>query len=182
MVVYRQILEAVQKYAINTLFDSVNTLMGVILGTFLLGNATVRILVTSILTTSVALGISSGTSTFEAERLEQDRKLKEIEMAMIQEFDNSILKKNARKLVGFVGIVNFLTPVLIATMVISVLLLVFNLVIAIFIALGLMFTVLFLAGFFFGKVNQLSPFKHAFRMFGIGIATALVSFVLSFFL
>src|SRR6056297_1929395 len=105
-----------QKYLINTLFDTVNSILGVVIGLYLADEQNAYVFIMSIISTAIALGISSGTSIYEAEYFEQLRDIKEIEKHMITNFEekNPLLAKKA-KLMGFgVGIMNFLTPLIIA--------------------------------------------------------------------
>lgn len=170
----KKIFTAVQKYAINTIFDSVNTLMGIILGVFFSETGTPYLIAISAISTAVALGISSGTSCLEAERLEQLAALKEIEQAMLQKFPESKMRKEARNIYLFVGLFNFLIPVTLAMVVILIVFLVPTLLVGVIVILSVLLAILFASGVLFGRMNDIAPVKYGLRMFLVGFTTFLV--------
>ena len=167
-----KVLETGQKYMINTLFDAINSILGVVIGLYLAEEGSTYIFIMSVISTAIALGISSGTSIYEAEYFEQLREIKKIEKHMITNFEekNPLLAKKA-KLMGFgVGIMNFLTPLIIALIFTAVLALL-SLSWAFWTIVGLSALILFVTGLIFGKINQLSPLRRGVRMLVIGLVT-----------
>ena len=162
-----------QKYLINTLFDTVNSILGVVIGLYLADEQNAYVFIMSIISTAIALGISSGTSIYEAEYFEQLRDIKEIEKHMITNFKekNPIVAKKAKTMGLFVGIINFLTPLLIALVLVLILLTMPNLAGAFWAIMGFSGLVLFGSGIIFGKMNQLPPIKRGVRMLIIGFLT-----------
>jgi hypothetical protein len=73
----------IRRFFINTLFDSTFMLLGIIVGSAFAGAAAgLNVIIITMLTTSLALGISTGVSVYEAESLEQERKIADLEKAL----------------------------------------------------------------------------------------------------
>jgi predicted membrane protein (TIGR00267 family) len=62
------------------------------------------------LTTSVALGISTGVSVYEAESLEQERKIADLEKALFTDLQDTSIQKTAKYIILLATIINFATP------------------------------------------------------------------------
>jgi hypothetical protein len=56
-------------YIINTLFDEVFTIMGIVIGSSFSARLDLRSIIGTIITSSLSLGVSSGFSIYEAEIL-----------------------------------------------------------------------------------------------------------------
>ncbi len=65
----------IRRYLVNTIFDSTFVMLGIIIGSAFTSDPNIRLTVVTMLTSSVALGISTGVSTYEAENLEQNKRL-----------------------------------------------------------------------------------------------------------
>lgn len=59
----------IRRFFINTLFDSTFMLLGIIVGSAFATQAGLNVIIVTMLTTSIALGISTGVSVYEAESL-----------------------------------------------------------------------------------------------------------------
>lgn len=171
-----------QKYLINTLFDSINSILGVVIGLYLANEKSVYIFIMTIISTALALGISSGSSIYEAEIFEQIRKIKEIDKHMIiNSEDDSIMVKKAKITGFFVGVINLLTPLLIATIFILLFLICPDLSLAFWSAIVISGVILFVSGVYFGKMNEMYPLKRGLRMLLIGTTTFLVVYIIGIF-
>lgn len=171
-----------QKYLINTIFDAVNTIMGIILGLFFSQVSSFEIISISCFSTAIAMGISSGTGNYEAEFLEQKRTIHEIEGDMLETFPESTWKPKAMKISFLVGLLCFLTPGLIASIIILVLYIMEGTVLSFILAIFILLSILFLMGFYVGTHNdEIKPIKSSLRMLIIGISTFILIFLLSRF-
>ena len=166
-----------QRYAINTFFDSVNTLMGVILGLYLAASFNVDLVSVSVITTAVALGISAGTSTFEAEQLEQERRYKELQHAMGYQISEAQLKKEATLIGLIVGFINFIIPLLMATIALVIIARFSSFDAALVVVIIVFLTTLFITGVGFGRLNDLNPIKRGIRMLLLGGVTFVICFL-----
>jgi predicted membrane protein (TIGR00267 family) len=102
----------IRRFFINTLFDSTFMLLGIIVGSAVTAEAGLRVIVVTMLTTSVALGISTGVSVYEAESLEQERKIADLEKALFTDLTDTSIQKNAKNTILLTTIINFGTPLL----------------------------------------------------------------------
>ncbi len=170
----------IQRYLINTIFDSINTSIGIILGLYLSGSTAGYLFSMPLLSAAIALGISSGTSTFEAEYLEQLNKNKEIESHMFEGASSSS-KNDAKKKAFLVGASNFLMPVGLSCCVTLFLLMINWIVVAVIVSIVFLISVLFITGMVFGKMNNISPIKRGVRMLAIGVLSFCVVFLLGYF-
>lgn len=172
----KSIFIASQKYLINTLFDAINSILGVVIGLYLANQTNPYVFMMTIFSTAIALGISSGSSIYEAEYLEQVRKIQEIEKHMVKnpEESKTIMKKKARITGFFVGAINLLTPLLIAAVLILLFAILPQLSWAFWVSIILSAAILFVTGIFFGKLNKLSPLKRGVRMLLIGATTFVI--------
>ena len=69
-------------------------LLGIIVGSAFAGAAAgLKIIILTMLTTSLALGISTGVSVYEAESLEQERKIVDLEKALFTDLKDTASKK-----------------------------------------------------------------------------------------
>ena len=82
---------ALRRYFVNTIFDTTFVILGVIIGSALSPHPSIDVVKTTIITSSVALAISTGASVYEAESLEQSRRLDEISRAMLSSVDETDL-------------------------------------------------------------------------------------------
>ncbi len=169
----KEVFQVGQKYLINTLFDTINSILGVVIGLYLADEGSSYVFIMSIISTAIALGISSGTSVYEAEYLEQLRKIKKLEKHMITNFEEKFpeASKKAKSIGMLVGLMNFTTPMVVAIVFVFILATLPELSWAFWSIMGLSGTILFVSGMYFGKLNQLPPLKRGLRMVLIGFAT-----------
>ena len=78
---------------VNTIFDSTFVILGILIASAFSSQPNYHIVVATIVTSSVALGISTGVSVYEAENMEQSIKMKEMERAMLTSLENTKLKR-----------------------------------------------------------------------------------------
>ncbi len=83
-----------RRFFINTLFDSTFMLVGVIMGSAFSDNPDIEVIVGTMLTTSLALGISTGVSVYEAESLERGIRIAQLEKAMIRRLDETMIAQS----------------------------------------------------------------------------------------
>jgi hypothetical protein len=72
-----------RRFFVNTIFDSTFVILGILIASAFSSEPNLRLVIVTITTSSVALGISTGISVFEAETMEQAIKMKDMERAML---------------------------------------------------------------------------------------------------
>lgn len=147
------------------------------MGLFLSGNATGYMVAVSVVSTALALGISSGTSTYEGEYLEQLNLMKEIELHMLND-SSKHAKSVARRKGLLVGATNLLTPIGLSMIVVVTMLAIMDITIAVYVSTALLIATLFITGCVFGKLNAMSPIKRGLRMLVIGTVAFCVVYLL----
>ncbi len=84
-----------------------------IVGSAFVAKPELEVIVGTMITSSLALGISSGVSVYEAEILERERNMEEMEDAILTSLDDTQVMETARKIAIIVASVNLLTPLLV---------------------------------------------------------------------
>lgn len=172
----------VRRFFINTLFDSTFMLLGIIVGSAFAANAGLRIIVVTMLTTSVALGISTGVSVYEAESLEQEKKIDDLEKALFTDLQDTSIQKTAKNTIILATIINFATPLLSFTVtVIPFIFAAFGLLsieVAAWVSVTLALSTLFGAGVYMGRVGKTNPYKKGARMVIFGILAFIIGYLL----
>lgn len=84
-----------RRYFVIGFFDGVLTILGMIMGAHLSGQATSGIIISAGIATGLALGISSGWGAYEAERIEQTIMMREKQKAMLVKRDSAVSKAHA---------------------------------------------------------------------------------------
>ncbi len=110
---------SIRRFFINTLFDSTFALLGVIVGSAFVAEPELKVILGTMITISLALGISTGVSVYEAEILERERKVRELEKAMLTSLEDTQVMNSAKTVAIIVASVNLLTPFLVCAIYIS---------------------------------------------------------------
>jgi predicted membrane protein (TIGR00267 family) len=166
---------AFRRYFVNTIFDSTFVAMGIVIGASLAPDTSVRTVVSTMMATSLALGISTGTSVYEAEKVEADIRLRELERAMLTKLSGTDAKRAldiSRYLVVFVNV--SAPPVVFGLTSAPFLLagsLLFNAFPAALISIAISISVLFVVGAYLGKLSGGSSWLKGLRMALLGLGT-----------
>ncbi len=174
----------IRRFFINTLFDSTFMLLGIIVGSAFAGAAAgLKIIILTMLTTSLALGISTGVSVYEAESLEQERKIADLEKALFTDLKDTSIQKTAKYIILIATLINFATPLFSCAVTITPFILVamgiLPLNIAGWISVGLALSTLFGAGVYMGRIGKTNPYKKGLRMVAFGVLAFAIGFLLN---
>lgn len=173
----------IRRFFINTLFDSTFMLLGIIVGSAFTANAALNVIVVTMLTTSLALGISTGVSVYEAESLEQEKRITDLEKALFTNLKETNIEKTAKYTIILATIINFATPLLSCAVTITPFTLaaigIIDVDIAGWIAVTLALTTLFVAGVFMGRFGKTNPYKKGVRMVAFGVLAFLIGYLLN---
>jgi predicted membrane protein (TIGR00267 family) len=169
---------AIRRYFVNTIFDATVVFLGIIIGSALSGSPNLHLIVATILTTAVALGISTGFSIFEAESLEQNRRMDEIERALLRSLENTNIGKSTRSSILLISMVNFLAPITAGLIILAPFLFVGQegIVTAAWVGVGLAFSILFVTGLFMGRTSHKNPWIQGVRMALVGVIVFVICF------
>ena len=174
----------IRRFFINTLFDSTFMLLGIIVGAAFVADANIRIVIVTMVTSSLALSISTGVSVYEAESLEQERKITRLEMTMLTDLTDTVIDKTSKSITMLVLVINFLTPILSCTITILpfvfVVLEILDIYIASWLSVAFAFSILFGAGVYLGRIGKKNPWIKGLRMTAFGVIAFIIGFLLDF--
>jgi len=169
---------AIRRYFVNTVFDATVVFLGIIIGSALSGSPNLHLIVATILTTAVALGISTGFSIFEAESMEQNRRMDEIGRALLRSLENTNIERSTRSSIILISMVNFLAPITAGLIILAPFLFVGldGIITAAWISVGLAISILFVTGIFMGWTSNRNPWAQGARMALIGMIVFVICF------
>ena len=157
-------------------------LLGIIVGSAFAGDAGLHIIIVTMLTTSIALGISTGVSVYEAESLEQEHKISDLEKALFTDLDDTSIQKTAKYTILLATIINFATPLFSCAVTITPFILattgILHADIAGWISVALALSTLFGAGVYMGRIGKTNPYKKGLRMVAFGVLAFAIGFLL----
>ncbi|MES0361035.1 MAG: hypothetical protein ABUK20_08980 [Anaerolineales bacterium] len=175
------ISEIARRYFAMNAFDGVLTIIGVLMGNLVAGVNSAQIVLSTGLTTSIAMGISGLWGAYLTESAERKRDLDEVSRVMLTDLTDTRIGRASRAAIFIVAIVDGFSPFMAALVVLLPFFLAGNfedLTWAYYTSLGLALFTLFSLGLFLGHISR-------GRMIVYGIKTVLagvVSIVISFFL
>jgi len=172
----------IRRFFINTLFDSTFMLLGIVVGAAFAADASLRVVLVTMVTSSLALGISTGVSVYEAESLERERKISELERALFRDLNDTTIEKAARSITILAALINFLTPLFSCAVTISPFVLaalqILEINLAAWFSVVLTLSMLFGAGVYLGRLGKKNPWKKGLRMVGFGLIAFIIGFLL----
>ncbi len=172
----------IRRFFINTLFDSTFMLLGIIVGSAFATQAGLNVIIVTMLTTSIALGISTGVSVYEAESLEQERKIADLEKALFTDLTDTSIQKSARYTIILATLINLATPLFSCAITVTPFLLsytgILNIALAGWISVALALATLFTAGVYMGRIGKTNPYKKGLRMVAFGVLAFIIGYLL----
>ena len=172
----------IRRFFINTLFDSTFMLLGIVVGLAYAGHASTRIIIITMVTGSLALGISTGVSVYETERIERERKISTLEKALFTDLSGTRIEKSARTIVLLAALINFFTPIVSCVVMMSPFLLAdlsaLDLAVASFLSIALALGILFMAGFYMARFGKRNSLLVGLRMAGFGLIAFIIGLLL----
>ena len=167
-------------YIINTLFDAVFTIMGIVIGSAFSATLDLRSIIGTIITASLSLGVSSGFSVYEAETLQEEKRIDEIEEALLEDLDDTVIAEESKQVTLFSSVLVFMTPLLagLATLVPFFLVYLGSIGInrGVTFAIIIDLSLIFISGYVFAVENRL--FK-GLRMMVLGLIVFAVGYLLN---
>lgn len=172
----------IRRFFINTLFDSTFMLLGIIVGSAFAAGAGLNVIIVTMITTSLALGISTGVSVYEAESLEQERKISYLEKALLADLDDTSIQKTARYTIVLATVINFATPPLACAITITPFVFaasgLLQIGVASWLSVGLALSTLFAAGAYMGRIGKTNPYIKGVRMVAFGVLAFALGYIL----
>jgi predicted membrane protein (TIGR00267 family) len=173
----------IRRFFTNTIFDSTFTLLGIVVGAAFTANVNLKVIMITMATSSLALGISAGISVYEAESLESERKIMELERALFMNLKGTRIERKERAAIALAALIVFLTPLF--SCAVAMLPFIFaasgilevNLApwASVMLALGTLFG----AGAYMGRLGRKSPWKRGLRMVCFGLLAFIIGLLLN---
>lgn len=172
--------ELFRRYFINTLFDSTFVVLGIVSATLVVTDTPdvvkVKVTLGALAAACIAIGISTGVSVYEAERLEAKIRMAKIERAMLSDLQDTHIDRTLTLYRTLVSAVNFCAPLLVFAITASPFLLhlgwgVPSLAVASQLSILLAILLVFSAGLALGKLAQGNPIRQGLRMTIAALAT-----------
>jgi predicted membrane protein (TIGR00267 family) len=175
------ISEIARRYFAMNAFDGVLTIIGVLMGNLVAGVNDARIVLSTGLATSVAMGVSGLWGAYLTESAERKRDLDELSRVTLTDLTDTRIGRASRAAIIIVAIVDGLSPFMAALIVLLPFFVAGNfddLTWAYYTSLGLALLTLFSLGLFLGRISQGKMIQYGLKTVLAGI----VSIVISFFL
>lgn len=165
-----------RRYFVNTIFDSTFVVLGILAATSAEAEPSVDFALGALFAACLAIGISTGVSVYEAEHIEDQIRLRRIERAMLASLEDTGIPRSLRMSRYATSLVNFLAPLFVA-LVTSLPLLMFQVglltefSVAAGASSGLGMLIIFVSGYYLGKLSGKRPWKKAARMTVVALLT-----------
>jgi len=167
-----------RRYFVIGFFDGILTILGMIIGAHMVGEASSKLIISAGVATALALGISSSWGAFEAERIEQKIMKDEKDKALLINSKECSIDRAHRFATYISSIVHGVAPIIAAL--IPILPYVFlPLETAFIAAVSLSFLSLFIVGAIMGRVARFNIILSGFRTLLAGLLTALLVTIIS---
>ncbi|MFQ5553708.1 MAG: hypothetical protein ACE5EW_08370 [Thermoplasmata archaeon] len=167
--------QAFRRYFVNTVFDSTFVAMGIVVGVALVPGTNIGTVVGTMFAATLALGISTGTSVYEAEKVEAEIRLRELERAMLTTLDGTEADRALDISRYFVVAVNVVAPLAVFAATAAPFYLSSSLEIggipAAFFSVAIAVAVLFVVGTYLGRLTGRPGLLRGLRMALIGVVT-----------
>lgn len=176
-----EIGEIARRYFAMNAFDGVLTIIGVLMGNYMAGVRSSAVVITTGLSTCMAMGVSGLWGAYLTEAAERKRDLDILENHTLSDLSRTKIGRASRAAVIIVALVDGLAPFAAALMV----LLPFffsaflgEVTVSYYLSLGMALATLFALGAFLGQVARENLLLSGLKMIGAGLLTILLGYLL----
>ncbi len=170
--------EVARRYAVTNSFDSLLTMLGVLMGSFISGLKEPSTIANTILGGAVAILISGIIGTYLTERAERASRIKELEGAVLMELDKTLVGRAESISAVMVALVSGAAPFLIMILILAPFYLSVQGLISIFdsyvISMIEALLILFLLGAFLGSLSGENKLLYGAILVGMGVLIVVV--------
>lgn len=173
--------EIARRYFAMNAFDGALTMIGVLMGNYTANVESARIVVSTGLATSVAMGISGLWGAYLTEAAERKREIAEMSDQVLVDLNQTRIGKASRVAVAIVAIVDGLSPALAALLILIPFFfadLFAQIQWVYFVSLGMALACLFGLGTFLGYISRENIFLYGLRTVIAGIISIAISYLL----
>ena len=174
-----EIDEIARRYFAMNSFDGVLMLLGILAANFFALVYEKRIILVTSIGAIVAVTISGIWGAYMTEHAERTGQIKKLEKRVGMSLKKTPIHKAHRFATFFLSLVNGFSSLLVGIVILSPFFISFlDIRMAYYFSIGLAFLVLFLIGFFLGKISKENLFKAGIKMIIVGIVCAVVIFLI----
>ncbi len=177
-----EISEIARRYFAMNAFDGVLTIIGVLMGNYTAGVRSPAIVISTGLSTCMAMGISGLWGAYLTESAERKRSLDILENHTLSDLSGTKIGRASRAAVIIVALVDGLAPFAAALLVLSPFFfgtLLGEITTSYYLSLGLALATLFALGAFLGRVSKDSLILSGLKMIGAGLVAILLGHLLN---
>ena len=171
-----------RRYFVKNGFDGSMTMLGIIVGAWVVNVTQPEIVVTAGLGACLAMGISGLSGTYLIERAERKRELKNLETAMMTKLDDSVITDATAFVSFYAAVITGGSPILTALVSLSPFFLVLHGLIAIenayLSSLAVTLITLFMLGIYLGKIAKENALLYGIQTLVAGVATVAIVLLL----
>jgi predicted membrane protein (TIGR00267 family) len=171
-----------RRYFVKNGFDGSMTMLGIIVGAWVVNVTQLEIIVTAGLGACLAMGISGVSGAYMTERAERKRDLKNLENAMITKLNDSVITDASSFVSLYAAIVDGGSPILTALVSLSPFIFaLYDLVLiesAYVISLVVTLITLFMLGIYLGKIAKENAILYGIQTLVAGVATVAIALLL----
>jgi len=171
-----------RRYFVKNGFDGSMTMLGIIVGAWIVNVTRPEIIVTAGLGACLAMGISGVFGAYMTERAERKRDLKKLESAMMTKLDDSVITDASRFVSFYAALVDGGSPILTALVSLSPFFLLLHGLIAIesayMASIVVTLVTLFTLGMYLGKIARENMLLYGVQTLVAGVITIVIALLL----
>ena len=171
-----------RRYFVKDGFDGSMTMLGIIVGTWVVNVTQPEIIVTAGLGACLAMGISGLSGAYLTEKAERKRDLKNLEKAMMTKLDDSVITDATTFVSFYAAVIAGGSPVLTALVSLSPFFLVLHGLLAVenayITSIIVTLVTLFMFGIYLGKIAKENALLYGIQTLVAGVATIAIVFLL----
>ena len=171
-----------RRYFVKNGFDGSMTMLGIIVGAWVVNVTQPEIIVTSGLGACLAMGISGLSGAYMTERAERKRDLKDLECAMITKLNDSVISDATRFVTFYAALVDGGSPILTALVSLSPFFFLLYGMIAVHAAyiasLVVTLITLFILGLYLGRIAKENMLLYGIQTLIAGVSTIVIALML----
>lgn len=175
-----------RRYFVTNGFDGVLAMLGLLMGFRVSGSTSLEIMISACLGATIALFMSGLTSAYISESAEKELELRELEKSMLTSLDESAHAQAARLMPLLIALVNGLSPLILALLILTPLFMAQQQLwigySALDSAIAIAMLLSFLLGVFLGRLSGRFWLWTGLRAFMIALVTSLIILLLTSFL
>jgi predicted membrane protein (TIGR00267 family) len=171
-----------RRYFVKNGFDGSMTMLGIIVGAWVVNVTQPAIIVTAGLGACLAMGISGVSGAYMTERAERKRDLKDLETAMMTKLNDSVINDASKFVSFYAALVDGGSPILTALISLSPFFLLSYGLIAVqnayMSSLVVTLVTLFMLGIYLGRIAKENALLYGIQTLIAGVATVAIVFLL----